>query len=101
MPFFNASSLEKVKLSTGNPGEYQSMAGEMMKAGVVTYHKGTGSKPHWHENEEQYIYVLEGKRLFRVGDEEKVIGPGDIVHIPRGSLHGGRTLAGEPSPIRR
>ena len=63
-----------------------------MKAGVVTYRKNTGSKPHWHENEEQYIYLLEGRRFMRLGDEERIVGPGDIMHIPQGTLHGGRTL---------
>ena len=97
MPFYNAKEIKKAKLHDprnpgGNPGQYQPLAGEFMKAGVVTYPKGTGSKPHWHENEEQYIYLLEGRRLMRLGDEEKVIGPGDIIHIPRGTLHGGRTL---------
>ena len=92
MPFYSTESIENVQLRTGNPGEYKPLAGEFMKAGVVTYRKGTGSKPHWHEDEEQYIYVIEGKRYMRLGDEERIIGPGDIVHIPRGTLHGGRTL---------
>ena len=92
MPFYSTETIENVQLSTGNPGEYKPLAGEFMKAGVVTYRKGTGSKPHWHNNEEQYVYIIEGKRYMRLGDEEKLIGPGDILHIPRGTLHGGRTL---------
>ena len=92
MPFYSTETIENVQLRTGNPGEYKPLAGEFMKAGVVTYRKGRGSKPHWHEGEEQYIYVIEGKRYMRLGDEERIIGPGDIVHIPRGTLHGGRTL---------
>jgi len=28
----------------------------------------------------------------RLGDEERIVGPEDIMHIPRGTLHGGRTL---------
>ena len=92
MPFYSTETIENVQLRTGNPGEYKPLAGEFMKAGVVTYRRGTGSKPHWHNNEEQYIYIIEGKRYMRLGDEERIIGPGDIVHIPRGTLHGGRTL---------
>ena len=97
MPFYHAKEIKEAKLQDprnpgGNPGRYQPLAGEFMKAGVVTYPKSTGSKPHWHENEEQYIYLLEGRRLVRLGDEEKVVGPGDIIHIPRGTLHVGRTL---------
>lgn len=92
MPFYKTAELRHVTLSTGNPGEYQPVAGELMKAGIVTYRRGTGSKPHWHENDEQLIYVLEGRRYMRVGEEERVVGPGDLIHIPRGALHGGRTL---------
>ena len=92
MPFFKSSELKMEDIGTGNSGEYQPILGELMKAGVVTYYKGTGSKPHWHNNDEQILYVLEGRRLFLVGDEEKIIEKGDIVHIPRATLHGGRTL---------
>ena len=70
MPFYSTETIENVQLSTGNPGEYKPLAGEFMKAGVVTYRKGTGSKPHWRNNEEQYVYIIEGKRYMRLGDEE-------------------------------
>jgi len=92
MPFYKSADLKKITLSHHSPGEYQPIAGELMKAGVVTFRRGTGSRPHWHEKEEQLVYVLEGRRYLRVGDEERVIEPGDIVHIPRGALHAGRTL---------
>ncbi|MBT4432511.1 MAG: hypothetical protein HOC91_18530, partial [Nitrospinaceae bacterium] len=50
MPFYNAREIKKARLQDprnpeGNPGEYQPLAGELMKAGVVTYPKATGSKP--------------------------------------------------------
>ena len=31
-----------------------------------------------------------------VGDEERVVEPGDLIHIPRNTRHGGRTI-GEKS----
>lgn len=92
MPFYKTSGLKHVTLGTGSPGEFQPVAGDLMKAGIVTYRRGKGSTPHWHENEEQFILVLEGRRYMRVGNEEQLIGPGDLVHIPRRTLHSGRTL---------
>jgi quercetin dioxygenase-like cupin family protein len=92
MPFYKSANLKRTTLSHHSPGEYQAIAGELMKAGVVTFRQGTGSRPHWHEKEEQLIYALEGRRYFLVGEEEQIIEPGDIVHIPRGVLHAGRTL---------
>ena len=63
-----------------------------MKVGVVTYLKGEGAPPHYHPNEEQFYLVLEGRRYVIVGDEERVVEPGDLIHIPRNTRHGGRTL---------
>ena len=42
MPFYSTETIENVQLRTGNPGEYKPLAGEFMKAGVVTYRRGTG-----------------------------------------------------------
>ena len=66
--------------------------GERMIFGKITIPAGTKAEPHSHPNEEQFILVLEGRRYFIVGDEERVIAPGDLVHVPRGTVHGGRTL---------
>ncbi len=92
MPFYKISELEKVSLAVNPGGEYQPVVGELMKSSIVTFRKGTGSTPHSHPNEEQFILVLEGRRYFIVGDEERIIEPGDLVHVPRGTVHGGRTL---------
>jgi quercetin dioxygenase-like cupin family protein len=43
--------------------------------------------PHVHANEDETFYVLEGRHVFRVGDEEIEAGPGDLVFAPRGVPH--------------
>ncbi len=91
MPFYRTSELKMEDIGTGNPGEYQPILGDLMKAGVVTYYRGTGTKPHWHNVDEQFFYVTEGKCLFLLGEEEKLIEEGDIVYIPRGTMHVGRS----------
>ena len=91
MPFYRISEMEAVRASV-SPATAKTAPGELMKVGVVTYLKGEGAMPHFHPNEEQFILVLEGRRFMIVGDEERVVEPGDLVHIPRNTRHGGRTL---------
>ena len=95
MPFYRISDMEAVRASVG-PATAKTAPGELMKVGVVTYLKGEGAPPHYHPNEEQFYLVLEGRRYVIVGDEERVVEPGDLIHIPRNTRHGGRTI-GEKS----
>jgi mannose-6-phosphate isomerase-like protein (cupin superfamily) len=42
---------------------------------------------HTHEREAEYTYVLEGEVAVQVGDEVRVVLPGDLVFKPRGVPH--------------
>jgi len=42
--------------------------------------------PHQHEAE-QFSIVLTGRMRFVVGGEARVLGPGEVAHIPRGVPH--------------
>lgn len=55
--------------------------GEKIEVGCYRYPPGTGAKPHAHPNE-QMICVLGGRLRCRVGAEERVLGPGEVMHIP-------------------
>ena len=66
----------------------KSFSGEFMKVGLVHYEEGVAPPPHFHPNEEQFIYVLEGKLRMVLGDETTTIEPGDLVHISRNLRHG-------------
>ncbi|MBO21698.1 MAG: hypothetical protein CMM26_04880 [Rhodospirillaceae bacterium] len=69
--------------------------GELIKAGIVTYAEGEAPPPHVHPNDEQWIYLLEGSLATILGDELDIIGPGDMVYIPRSVPHGIRLLGEE------
>lgn len=71
--------------------------GDLIKIGLVTYQDKEGPMPHSHPNDEQYVYVLGGKAAQLVGDEITVVEAGDVVHIPRHTVHGMRVLE---SPFR-
>ena len=92
MPFYSTETIENVQLSTGNPGEYKPLAGEFMKAGVVTYRKAPAPSLTGTTTRSNTSTSSRASDTCGLGDEERIIGPGDILHIPRGTLHGGRTL---------
>ncbi len=52
-----------------------------MKAGA---HAAAHSHPH-----EQLVWIVSGKMDFRIGDERRVMGPGDVAVIPGGVEHEG------------
>ena len=72
--------------------EMKTVAGELMKAGVVTYPLDGAPLPHSHPNEEQFVLVVSGKASMILGEEVRTIGPGDLVHIPRNVRHGIRIV---------
>jgi quercetin dioxygenase-like cupin family protein len=47
---------------------------------------GVHVEPHSHANE-QIAWMLKGKMEFRLGSEQRVCGPGDVVVIPGGAEH--------------
>ena len=68
--------------------------GELIKVGIVTYQAGEGPPPYYHPNDEQFVHVLEGRAVHLSGDELIPVGPGDLMHIPRNTVHGMRVLEG-------
>lgn len=94
MPFYAPDDMRKSK-GTNNPLiQRKSAVGEFMKVGIVTKPEGQGSPLHEHPNEEQFTLILEGEMHFILGDEDRVVGPGTIVHIPRNTRHRSRSVNG-------
>jgi quercetin dioxygenase-like cupin family protein len=93
MPFYKISEMEEKRSKTG-PGMGKSIAGKLIKVGIMTYQDGEGPPPHFHPNEEQFVLMLEGKNSMLVGDEQRIVERGDLIHIPRNTRHGGRAVGG-------
>ena len=55
---------------------------------------GSGQRPHSHAPEQVYV-IVRGRGRMKVGDEEVVVGEGDLIHIPPETLHGIENLADE------
>lgn len=43
--------------------------------------------PHSHSNNEEIVYVLEGKLRYAVGSDKRDLQPGDSMHTPKGVVH--------------
>lgn len=94
MPFYQIAEMKKEHPDVNPAMVVQSVAGEFMKAGIVTKPEGEGPPLHMHPNEEQFTLVLEGKLHCILGDEERIVGPGDLIHIPRFTDHRSRAVDG-------
>jgi quercetin dioxygenase-like cupin family protein len=52
------------------------------------FEPGQTQSPHTHAREDKIYYVVEGRGMFTVGDEERELGPGEIALAPAGQNHG-------------
>jgi quercetin dioxygenase-like cupin family protein len=94
MPFYTMKDLKKTPGGTNPLIEVNSAVGELMKVAIVTKPEGEGPPLHEHPNEEQFSLILEGEMHFILGDEDRVVGPGTLVHIPRNTPHRSRPVNG-------
>jgi quercetin dioxygenase-like cupin family protein len=93
MPFFKWTEMERERITPKySPAEGPTVRGEKVEVGLYFY-PGGGKKgePHSHPNEQVRV-ILRGKALFCVGNEERIIGPGDVVLIPPNVEHWGQTI---------
>ncbi|MGA0394677.1 MAG: cupin domain-containing protein [Rhodospirillales bacterium] len=94
MPFYQIAKMVKDKGRANPRQQIKATAGEFMKAGIVTKPEGVGPPLHMHPNEEQFTLILEGELHYVLGDEERIVGPGDLIHIPRFTNHRSRSING-------
>lgn len=48
---------------------------------------GSGPPSHQHADADEWFYVLSGTATLQAGDLVTAIGPGDYIHVPRGTTH--------------
>jgi len=63
----------------------------------ATFPPGTFVPPHIHPTQDEYLYILEGRLDFVLGEEETSAMPGDLVRLPRGEPHGIFNKSGAPA----
>ncbi|SEI90965.1 Cupin domain protein [Bhargavaea ginsengi] len=60
---------------------------EDMEVIIGEMEPGGSADPHDHEDMEQSMYILQGKMHVIIGGEEAELGEGDIVWIPKKTMH--------------
>ena len=57
----------------------------------------TAEVPHRHDRHDLLVVMLRGHGRMRIGSEERPVGDGSILYIPRGAIHAFRNEAPEPA----
>jgi mannose-6-phosphate isomerase-like protein (cupin superfamily) len=70
--------------------------GQFMSAVLVTP-PGMGPPPHFHEREDEWFVVIEGRIEFWVDGVRSEAGPGDCAYLPKGTPHCFRNIGDKPS----
>ncbi|MBF0278881.1 MAG: cupin domain-containing protein [SAR324 cluster bacterium] len=87
MPFFKWEELEAELITPRySPAKGPSVEGEKIMMGCFFYPAGGKAEAHAHPNE-QIISIFKGKVKFRIENEEKILGAGDVFLIPANAEH--------------
>ena len=57
---------------------------------------GCAHQFHRHPHMEEILYYLEGRAQQWVGEQHRILGPGDVAHIPMNEVHGTYNVFEEP-----
>ena len=55
---------------------------------LYCFEAGQSQAPHTHDGSDKVYYVVQGKGVFRIGEEEKELGEREIALAPSGQRHG-------------
>jgi quercetin dioxygenase-like cupin family protein len=69
---------------------------ERLFCDLYCFESGQAQAPHTHEGSDKIYFVVKGKGLFQVGQEERELSEGEIAMAPSGQRHGVRN----PGPDR-
>src|SRR4029077_2416373 len=62
----------------------------------ISHHREEGRGPHYHEHEDEWFYIVEGRVSFFLNDTWTDMFPGDCVYSPRGSVHAFKNNTDQP-----
>jgi mannose-6-phosphate isomerase-like protein (cupin superfamily) len=66
----------------------------------ATYAPGGGPPPaHYHPGQDERFEVLAGELHVKIGEQKKVLGPGDTLDVPRGTVHSMWNQGDEPARV--
>lgn len=63
--------------------------GNSGRVAIGVLHLAPGRLPaHYHAGRDEVVYVLRGRGEMLLGTEKRSVGPGDLVVLPQGTVHG-------------
>jgi quercetin dioxygenase-like cupin family protein len=97
---FVTSRDAQVEVLPWGPHEWLSRAGltdaRLLQLVRVTMPSGAAHRFHRHPALEELLYVVSGRAEQWVGRERRVLGPGEVAHVPLDEVHGTYNAFGEP-----
>ena len=72
---------------------------EIVKGENVSFHIAVVKdkvREHYHKERDEIYYIVKGKGILKIDDEESAVTDGDVILIPKGSKHSLRNLEVEP-----
>ncbi len=76
----DGSTIRRILDQTNAPVRHQSLAEATLVPGIAT-------ERHYHRASEEFYFILEGEGTMHLGEETRVVGPGDAILIPPGAWH--------------
>lgn len=64
----------------------------MVTVGHTYKLKGGEHRLHYHTNADEIIYMLKGKAVEKIADEDIVLRPGDCCFIPKNTIHSHKVI---------
>lgn len=63
------------------------MGAEDITLGICRFDPGSFHEKHTHEDAEEIMYILSGRYIGGAGDDEFLHQAGDVIFVPRGTVH--------------
>ncbi|MBN1499239.1 MAG: cupin domain-containing protein [Spirochaetes bacterium] len=90
MQFFNTEDM-KHEIVEGNVDRYI-YTGDSMQIVEYRFPPNKVFPEHKHDDHEQMGRLIKGKMGFKVGNEERILLPGDFYHVEKGVMHSSWTF---------
>src|SRR5947207_3266335 len=108
MPIIRAAQRQVEHIETSDPRttnreEWISEPAGLTQFGAFIHSLAPGTRSsikHWHQSEDELVYVLEGEVTVIEGEAEYLLAPGDAAAFPKGSPLGHYLWNKSASPVR-
>ncbi len=69
--------------------------GAQVEFHITEIHTDGAALDDVHPNEDHVFYVISGRAMAKVGDDDFLVEPGDALYVPKNTVHNFRVVGGE------